>query len=117
MAQNLYGSKEVILSRDYEKFGKTVKANFGKRDAKEPENDELITYESRKVTSLTVQEFTGADDLSLSKIKDATIYDEIALCCGLTIEEARSLARADTFLIQEVMNSFLYDSELIKLSV
>ena len=95
-----YESKKVALSRVYP-FGEIAKAR--------------VRGVERDVTVVTVQELTGEDDENLLKQKNQSIYSEISVACGLTIEEAKKLTRADAMLIQEVMQGFLYDSAEIEL--
>lgn len=95
-----YEKREVVLSRVYP-FGE-------KRKAK-------VRGKEKEVTVVTVQELTGADDELLLKQESQSAYAEIAVSCGLTIEEARKLARADASLINQVQQGFLYDSEEIEL--
>ncbi len=95
-----YEKKEVVLSRIYP---------FGiKKQAK-------IRGIAKEVTVITINELTGRDDESLLAQKNPTVYHEIALSCGLTEDEAKSLARSDVKLITEVQESFLYDSAEIVL--
>ena len=100
MADIQYETKQVALSRVYP-FGETAKAK--------------VKGVEKKVTVLTVNEFTGADDEMLLKQNNQSVYLEISVACGLTIDEAKKLTRADAMLVQEVMQDFLYDSEEIEL--
>lgn len=101
MAKDIeYQSKQVVLSRVYP-FGEKKKAK--------------VKGKEKEVTVVTVQELTGADDEALLKQESQSAYAEIAVACGLTIDEARKLARADASLINEVQQGFLFDSEEIEL--
>jgi hypothetical protein len=95
-----YLSKEVVLSRPYP-FGEKKKAK--------------VRGVEKEVSVVTAHELTGADDEALSQQENLNIYHEISASCGLTIEEARQLSRADAQLIQVVLADFLYDSGEIKL--
>lgn len=90
-----YEQRKVILSRLYP-FGEKVKAK--------------VKGKTKEVTVVTVNELTGADDEALLKQDTQSAYAEIAVACGLTIEEARKLARSDAYVINEVQQSFLFDS-------
>jgi hypothetical protein len=98
--ENLYEKKEVVLSRVYPFGEKKVKAK--------------VRGKEREVTVLTVNELSGNDDEQLVKVKNPTVYDEIAISCGLTVADAKSLSRGDAQLVQKVLNDFLYDSEEIE---
>ena len=100
MSKNIYESKQVVLSRVYP-FG-------DKRKAK-------VRGVSKDVTVLTVNELNGLDDEQLLKKENPSVYDEIAVSCGLTVEEAKKLTRTDAQLINEVQQGFLYDSAEIEL--
>lgn len=94
----IYEKKEVALSRVYP-FAETKKAK--------------VKGVVKEVSVVTVQELTLSDDETL--VKNESAYAEIAMACGITIEEARKLARADAHLINQVQQGFLYDSEEIEL--
>jgi hypothetical protein len=104
-----YETKKVALSRVYP-FGKLGKAIFTTRD-----KNGKKTFKEREITVLTVAELTGVDDENLIKQSNQSIYREISVACGLTIDEAKTIARADAMLVQKVMQDFLYDSEDIEL--
>jgi len=95
-----YDKKDVALSRVYP-FGKIKKAK--------------IKGKEKEVTVLTVNEFTGVDDEALMRKKNPSAYDEIAIACGLTIDESKKLARCDAQLLSEAMQGFLLESEEIEL--
>jgi len=95
-----YEKKQVVLSRVYP-FGETKKAK--------------VRGKEKEVTVVTVNELTGADDEVLLKQDSQSAYAEISVACGLTMEEAKKLSRADASLINQVQQSFLFDSEEIKL--
>ena len=100
MSKSIYESKQVVLSRVYP-FGE-------KRKAK-------VRGVAKDVTVLTVNELNGLDDEQLLKKETPSVYDEIAVSCGLTVEEAKKLTRTDAQLINEVQQGFLYGSEEIEL--
>lgn len=88
----------VALGREYP-FGDIKKA--------------MVKGREKNISVLTMTEFTAKDDELIAKQTNPTVYDEISFCCGLTKEEALQLARADAFILQGAMNSFLYESEEI----
>lgn len=91
-----YETKKVALTRLYP-FGTKAKAK--------------VRGVEKEVTVVEVQELTGVDDEALLRNgKEQTIYSEIAMACGLTTDEAKSLTRADANLINTVMQDFLFDS-------
>jgi len=96
----MYGKIKVLLTREY-------------KDIDAPTVQALVRGVEKTVTVLTVQEFTGQDDENIQKQDNPTIYTEIAVCCGLTDQEAKSLSRGDATLISKAMQSFLYESEEI----
>jgi len=100
MSKSIYESKQVVLSRVYP-FGE-------KRKAK-------VRGVSKDVTVLTVHELNGIDDEQLLKKETPSVYDEIAVSCGLTLEESKKLTRTDAQLINEVQQGFLYGSAEIEL--
>jgi hypothetical protein len=95
-----YEKRTVVLSRVYP-FGEKKKAK--------------VRGVERDVTVVTVHELNGVDDEQLLKQKNPSVYDEIAVSCGITVEEAKKLSRCDAQLINEVQQSFLFDSEEIEL--
>jgi hypothetical protein len=98
--ENLYETREVVLSRAYP-FGDKKKAK--------------VRGKVKEVSVLKVHELNGYDDEQLLKVGTPTVYDEIAISCGLTVEDAKSLSRADARLVQEVLNDFLYASVEVEL--